>query len=310
MKVCINLLEQEKNIGPVIFAKRLAHELEKKNVKIVNRFQNHDVLLAIIKDDKIEYSRGKGAKIIQRLDGIYHYLDASPVERNVSIIDTFQKADAVVYQSRFNKRMIERDFGIKEQYFIIPNGADPEIFSKNNNQKNNITFLTSSKWRSMKRLDSIIEGFDYAEIPNSELWILGQVDNSVSSEKIKYFGEIYSKSVVDFYNNSDFLLHLAHADSCPNTVVEALVAEIPVICASSGGTKELIKNSGEIIEEKVSGLEKISTAEIPKIPPKKVAEAMYNCIENKDKYEFPREDLYISNCARNYIRAFEEVLDK
>ena len=77
MRICINYLERKDAlIAPVIFAHRLGRELEKhKDVKIVDRSEKHDILLAIIRDDQIADSHAIGAKVVQRLDGVYHELD-------------------------------------------------------------------------------------------------------------------------------------------------------------------------------------------------------------------------------------------
>lgn len=307
MNVCIPMIDNKKDIGPAIFARRLGAELSNLGVNVVDRNEKHDILLAIIRDGNIGHSRDQGAKIIQRLDGIYHFLDINYEEKNQGIKDTFEEADFVIYQSDFSKKLVEGIFGSKKDHSIVYNGINPTFFNKGNS-KNGKIFLTSSKWRPMKRLESIVQGFNYANIPDSELWVLGDVENSILMDRVKYFGEVPSSKTYDFYNNSDFLMHLSYGDNCPNSVVEALVGGLPVICTDNDGTKELVKNSGEIIHEKEYGFKPIYSWDIPKVPKEKVAEAIHNSLENRDKYEFPREDLYIENCARNYLNVFEKVL--
>jgi len=310
MKVCINLLQENKNTGPVIFAKRLATELEKQKVKIVDRSQKHDILLAIIRDFDIEDSRRKGVKIVQRLDGVYHYLEQDYQRMNRSIRDTFEQTDSVIYQSRFSKRSVKSFFGEgKGLDFVIPNGVDPKEFPKSKTNGAKKIFLTSSKWRSMKRLEDTIRGFLYSKIPHTELWILGEVDKEHKDLRIRYFGEIPSRKASGFYNNVDFLIHLAYDDNCPNSVVEALVSGLPVICTSNGGTKELVKNSGEVIQEGRYKFEPFYSWDIPKVDKRSVKKHLERCIQNQGTYEFPREDLFISNCAKKYIEAFEQTLD-
>ena len=48
---------------------------------------------------------------------------------------------------------------------------------------------------------------------------------------------------------ADAMIHLAWLDHCPNVVVEALSQKCPVICTDSGGTKEIVGQSGLIIPE-------------------------------------------------------------
>ncbi len=317
MKVCINNLEGKLgnlNIGPTIFTKRLAKNLENLGVKVVGRKKKHDILLVVGDDSntpaKIDNSRKKGAKIVQRLDGIYHTLDDDSMKLNEPIQKNFNKTDAVIYQSEFSKRLVENYFGENSSLnFIINNGVDSNKFNNKEWKRDKKIFLASAKWRPTKRLNSILEGFDYARIKDSELWVLGKHDSFLERDNIKYFEEISSKDLFKFYRLSDFFIHLGVNDPCPNAVVEALVSGLPVICSSSGGTKELVKNSGEVIKENES-LKPFYLSDIEKIEKEKVAGAIHKVIENKEKYEFPREDLYIENCAKKYLRAFEETLDK
>lgn len=307
MKVCINLAKDKKNIGPVIFAKRLARELEKSGIKIVDRIQKHDVLLAIIKDSYIEHSKKKRARIIQRLDGVYHSLDQDYELMNKDIKETFESADSVIYQSDFSKRLVKKFLGEKNGLdFIIPNGVDQNEFKKSNRKGK--VFLCSAKWRPDKRLDSIVNGFSCLDLP-AELWILGKTYGQYNNERIKCFGEVDSKQTFVFYNSANFFIHLAYDDNCPNSVVEALVSQLPVVCTSNGGTKELVRNSGEIIQEKEYDLKPFYSADISEVSRDKVSKSLQNCLENEKNYEFPREDLYMNNCAKKYIKAFEETLD-
>lgn len=317
MKVCINNLEgrlKNLNIGPVIFTKRLARELGGLGVEMVERDNPHDILLVVGDDSntpgKIDDSRKKGAKIIQRLDGIYHIPNRGFSELNKPIKENFQKTDAVIYQSEFSKKMVEKYFGKnKNQHFVIPNGANPNEFYDNSNKNGKTIFLCSAKWREEKRLKSTVEGFEYSKIPNSELWVLGEPDYLLERENIVYFKEIDSKKLSNFYNQVDFFIHLCYDDPCPNSVIEALVSRLPVICTSNGGTKELVKNSGEVILEEEYDLEPYYSGEVPEVDKVMVKEALLNCIKKRDRYDFPREDLYIENIAKRYKQSFEEVLD-
>jgi len=45
------------------------------------------------------------------------------------------------------------------------------------------------------------------------------------------------------------MIHLSWRDHCPNVVVEALSQGCPIICTSSGGTKEIVKDNGIIIDD-------------------------------------------------------------
>ena len=312
MRICINYLERKDAlIAPVIFAHRLGRELEKhKDVKIVDRSEKHDILLAIIRDDQIADSHAIGAKVVQRLDGVYHELDNNILTKNKLIRKTFDEVDAVIYQSDFSRKLVNRYFGQNDGLeFIIHNGVDPFEYPASQG-KGEGNFLAVAKWagRTNKRLKSIVEGFDYANFSGTKLKIVGPVDEGMGSYgNVEFTGPIPNSEIPSLYRNTNCLIHLCYDDNCPNAVAEALVSEVPVICTSSGGTPELVKDSGEIIQEDNYDLEPNWRAEIPDVPRDKVAEAIHAFMGHRN-YRFPRNDLYMESCANNYIEAFEKVL--
>lgn len=309
MKVCVNTLESERNDGPYIFARRLAFELEKQGVEIVDRNQKHDILLAIIRDFQIEESKRKGAKIVQRLDGIYHYTDQDYKGKNQSIQDTYDSADSIIFQTEFNKKMVPKYLGKKDCLdFIIHNGVDSSVFRESKGSGGEV-FLCSSKWRSMKRLESILFGFESLENKNLSLWVLGETQLRSKDNRIKFFGEVSPNNVPNFYGRADFFVHLAYDDNCPNSVVEALVCQLPVVCTSNGGTPELVRDSGEIVLEEVYDMTPYKSEDTPNLNIGGVRNALERVLEKKGTYNFPREDLYIGNCAKKYIQAFQSTLD-
>ena len=74
-------------------------------------------------------------------------------------------------------------------------------------------------------------------------------DAVVKDNDIFYTGSIPHNLCLEIFAASDWMIHLAWLDHCPNTVVEALSQKCPVICTNSGGTAEIVKNSGVVIIE-------------------------------------------------------------
>jgi len=50
--------------------------------------------------------------------------------------------------------------------------------------------------------------------------------------------------------------------------------------------------------------------DIPKVNYDDLRNSIERVIEKRNEYEFPREDLYMSTCAKNYLNAFERTLDE
>ena len=66
------------------------------------------------------------------------------------------------------------------------------------------------------------------------------------NQRIFYVGHLNWDSLVSLYKRSSTFIHLAYLDHCPNVVVDAAAAGCEIVCASSGGTRE-IKSKNMVI---------------------------------------------------------------
>ena len=107
MKIFFDNVDFSSSSGPNSFGLKLALQLELMGNKI-NKNEKPDVQLSFIQATR------KLAPLIQRLDGIYFNSEQDWNTQNKPIKSTYEKADAVVYQSNFNKTLTEKYFGKKE----------------------------------------------------------------------------------------------------------------------------------------------------------------------------------------------------
>lgn len=300
--------------GPLVFSQRIKEALKDfRDVEIVSPSDHYDIILVIISMPP-QLIR-PGAKIIQRLDGIYHNLSQNHELLNRPIKEIFEIADGIVYQSHFDKKLVRTFFGdpkIDAKETIIYNGASPKLFSQSGEKivsKNRYNIITSALWRPHKRLNDLIEGFLYLDNGDIGLIILGDVENRRLHENIHYMGFIDPLELPKFYRSCDLLAHLAWIDHCPNSVVEALVSGLPVICTNNGGTKELVKDSGIVIQSEPEYDFKLCWLyQPPKIDPELIASAIKTILSDKQLYVHDRLDLSIYECAKQYIDFSREVL--
>jgi glycosyltransferase involved in cell wall biosynthesis len=62
-------------------------------------------------------------------------------------------------------------------------------------------------------------------------------------------GVLQTKQLVSLYKASDYFVHLAWLDHCPNVVVDARACGCKIICTNSGGTKEIAGPNATIVQE-------------------------------------------------------------
>ena len=99
---------------------------------------------------------------------------------------------------------------------------------------------------------------------------------------------------------ADAMIHLAWLDWCPNTVVEALSCGTPVLCSHNGGTKELVKNEGVVIqlEEDYRIGDKVPLYNPSIVDTKIIVEGIIEALEQSTLFDRP--DLDISYVAEQY----------
>ena len=93
---------------------------------------------------------------------------------------------------------------------------------------------------------------------NMEFIVIGdgiQLDyykNKYQNNRIRFTGRL--KNATEELIKSTLLVVPSRADSCPNTVLEALYSGIPVIGSNAGGIPEILKNVDSLFELTVEGL--------------------------------------------------------
>ncbi len=255
MKIFMDNVNFSSASGPNSFAGRLAHELSLRG-HIIADPDDYDVALSFI-EPRNKFLPGK--PVIQRLDGIW-FKPEQYESHNRTIKSLYQSADHVIWQSDFDADMTQHWWGNPKSGSVIRNGINlKKVESKNPTfvelkQRYEKVFVCSSNWHPQKRLYDNIELFKHlraTQFPYSCLLVLGAApDVQVADKNVYYTGVIPHQLCLEIYSIADWMIHLAWLDHCPNVVVEALSQGCPVICAESGGTKELVRTNGLVLAER------------------------------------------------------------
>jgi glycosyltransferase involved in cell wall biosynthesis len=251
MKLHFSNVDFSSRTGPNTFGTRLAECLYGRGYEIVGHNDNYDIFLCFIEPASIPNPR---AKFIQRLDGIW-FKPETYVSHNQKIKWAYDNSDYVVWQSCFDKNMIEKYWGSKHG-LVVHNGikrskldVSADILSLRKSKDK--IFVCAANWHRQKRLKENIELFQKVAGTNDVLVVLGSnFDVITNDSRIMYAGNQQHDICLQLYSISDWFIHLAWLDHCPNVVVEALSQGCPIICTDSGGTHEIVRNNGLIIKEK------------------------------------------------------------
>lgn len=206
MKVFFDNWNPNSSSGPNGFGKKLYSSLEDiEDIKpfwVGNYLEKPDIQLSFIQSQV-----ASGAPIVQRLDGIYFNSDQDYNAFNSQIQLTYNSAAAVIFQSNFNKQLIEAWFGEHENSHVIRNGTCLEEISKIPILENDLLdkydniWCCASSWRPHKRLSENIKYFMEFSGPNDCLIIAGEnPDVSIANPKVFYAGHLDRPSLISLFN--------------------------------------------------------------------------------------------------------------
>ncbi len=252
MNIFLDNVDLMSTSGPNHFGNKLKNSLE--SLGCTFGFEKPvDVQLSFIS----VRNRIPSVPLFLRLDGIYFNSKFDFNQQNSPILDSYRKADGVIFQTQFNKDLIFNYFGKHHNYSIIRNGANLEFIQNIRPFNHQIIsrarkiWSCASSWRPHKRLDENIRYFLEHSGPSDCLLVAGDVprENHLKNHRIFYLGNLPIEELMSIYKVSDYFIHLAWLDHCPNVVVDALSCGCKIVCSSSGGTKEIAGEGATVILE-------------------------------------------------------------
>ena len=258
MKIYTHNFNPSSNSGPNKFTRTLfAQLIRTKNVRLVDDQKESDVEFCLI-----QQQAHKVKPMLLRLDGIWFNSEQDYKQQNAPLLYSYNNADAVVFQSNFNKKLTESWFGPHKNSHVIHNAADLKLIESANKHfwdkrfgVNTDVWCCASSWRPHKRLNENIKYFlEFA--PNDTIFAIAgalgmdEAKKIPNDKRIVLMGDLDYMSLLSLYKRSSTFVHLAYLDHCPNVVVDAQAAGCHVICSSTGGTSELIVNGTVMLEEK------------------------------------------------------------
>jgi len=255
MKVFTHNFNPSSNSGPNKFTRTLFNQLIKDNKVILSSQEEADVEFCLI-----QQQLHKVKPMVLRLDGIWFNSEQDYNRQNAPIVFSYQNADAVVFQSNFNKKLTESWFGAHKNSYVIHNAADLNLikaanlnFWDNKFGKDTEVWSCASSWRPHKRLNENIRYFlEFA--PKDAIFAIAgalTMDDAKKipkNERIFLMGDLDYMSLLSLYKRSSTFVHLAYLDHCPNVVVDAQASGCKIVCSSTGGTQEIV-HDGIIVQE-------------------------------------------------------------
>jgi len=225
--------------GPEIFRKNFIKEASLRSDISILKHKNFDCELCFI-----SFRRTHNKPVFLRLDGCY--TDKKRFGMNKSIVSSIRNSNYQIYQSEFSQNLFKKMLKVDvSQSSVIHNGVDTSVFTHTDwEEKDELSFVSCATWRTNKRPNSIIRGFLEADIKDSKLYFIGGGRfDKIKDPRIEYLGEIGNSEVVKYLKKSKYYINLSHIESCPNSVIEAILCGCKIIYGNGGGTSELLESN-------------------------------------------------------------------
>ena len=248
--------------------------------------------LAIVIADKVnekELSRAKsnGCFVIHRLDE--HVEEDEEGGRRIkhqAIRRINQLADVTVYQSDFVFQNMHPYLSFPPDYEIILNGGDQTKFfpaAEVGSYVGHVSWSVGGK----KRLDLL---YAFAKDNAAQKFLL--VGNQERSKyqfgmlpNVRCVGPVRRRDLLKWLHKMKWIYFPSENDPCPNTVVEGILAGLPVCFNKDGGTRELVQGCGLPLER---------------------ASEMDNGLEEMRSLALERTDLFFERAAEKYLNLYRQ----
>jgi hypothetical protein len=300
--------------GPKNFQIKFINWLEDKDIQYdfcENFFLKKKIILVNAGSRRLIYliyQKLIGAKIIQRLDGVYNLNDFENLRLKIKVflsnlsmnIIRILIADKIIYQSLFVKERWEYKFGkTKKNFKIIHNPSFNKFIPKYNFEKEFNILIMEGNVQNNKKTNQLLKLLFLASKRNKyikNVFILGNINPEVQEKfknmkYIKFLGYVPRKKLLQLLNKKKMIYFPVEFNaSCPNSYIELISSGIPSCFIEGGSFSELSKFSSVKIKNKSINISLI----------REIDKALNKVCENY--YSFRNLKLLVSwRYDRNYI---------
>jgi len=303
------------------FIQRLTREWDKMGVKYSGSPEGCTVRLALTR-----FRTQSKLPTVLRIDGSHNEFNLEYAKYKLSkkeakkklewknhlVAENIKKAKAVIWQSKFCKREGRKTFGVKPRKdYVVFNGTDPADYGARCAGSTIRKVLMMAKWayRPHKRLKEMVAiAREYkSKDATVEFHIYGTNDfGDLGVPWIINHGQTEEADLRKALPTFDCMLNLAYYDWCPNAVVEALVAGVPVICANGTGVEEIVKDCGICVNIDTEPHDIVRRIQPPPFDPAPVYKALDDVLFSEIVFP-PACHLYIADIAKKYLEVLKDV---
>lgn len=321
--------------GTATFAAKFKQGMESLGHTVITELgEDYDVLFMIVQCPfkYLRDAKQKGRPIVQRLDGVYYWSVAGwkfPLLNAKALLIRHFYTDFTVYQSLYSQTCANRFLGRKrlDRHAVIYNGVDLELFSpagpkaKLQDMSGQTVFFTASAFRRPDQIEPILAALKVYKKKfgsNFKLALAGSFkgrlngfDKTLASKNTQLLGPIKNPDLPPYERAADVFLFTHLNPPCPNNVIEALAAGLPICGVNDGAMSELVTpgKTGELSEAHGQAFwqERTYNAE-------QFADNLHRIVKRKGEYSAlarasAEKRFSLAKMLSEYVKVFEKLVN-
>jgi alpha-maltose-1-phosphate synthase len=163
----------------------------------------------------------------------------------------YDKADYIVVASTFTKETLIKNGINEEKIFLNPYGVDLIRFHYDEREiKQKKIFLFVGTVDVRKGIPFLLQCWNKANLPESELWIVGPVADEIKEriakvETVKVFGKIINAELSKVMRQAHVFVFPSFFEGFGLVILEAMASGLPVVTTAATAGADLIENGKE-----------------------------------------------------------------
>ena len=206
------------------------------------------IFFSKIENLKIVVSERTAIKELDIYFGIFDFIKKKIIK--ILIILLYKKSSKIITNSSKCSKDLENIVNFKVHTIFSPSYLHEKVKKKNKKNKQKI-FLAVSRLAKEKNILYLVDAINLIRKKNFILKIIGDGDQRKKlisyvkklklEKKIKFLN--FKRNTSQYFAESDLFINTSFFEGFPNSVVEAISNNVPVLCSKShGGIHDIIKN--------------------------------------------------------------------
>jgi len=183
-------------------------------------------------------------------------------------LNSYRRANGVIFLSEFSQSIVGNIYpSVFQKSIVIPHGVNRSFFRNVTTEKtkteNKVELLYVSTIKSYKYQWNVVKAMEVLRVKgydNIRLKLVGPADSASlkklnstiekykMSDKVHWLGMVPHEKIAAIYHNASMFVFPSTCEACPNILLEAMGAGLPIVCSDRASMPEFAKDGVRYID--------------------------------------------------------------